>query len=346
MADKEKTPAGDKEKGRTTDWMEVLKVVAMPVVVTVIGLVINSSLSERQIKETNIRLYADMMARREQADSELRKSMFTDILNKVTAEVLERKSADHLDQQIVNLELMAYNFSESIDLAPLFQHLRRQIPEIPEGAALAESKRFEHLRKRLERVAGDVVDRQLSIVSDTGVAVVTPVSNLDQISQAPAKIMFSGRSAVPTKGAKSDDAVNQVCLGLYTPDEEKVNYRRFRLEVVDLDPASRELQIRLYVSVPLTDKECRAVDFDMNRNAEVETLFWVGMFDFPMIDNARLTHSERCSVSISELAPDHARLALAYFPSSRSSLKDKPFYDDLQHDLLHKESKRPTKTSS
>jgi hypothetical protein len=71
---------------------------------------------------------------------------------------------------------------------------------------------------------------------------------------------------------------------------------------------------------------------------ELDIRFWVGIFDFPMIDNTRLTHSARCSVSVTYLTPDRAELALAYFPSSRASLKDKPYYDELEHNLLHTET--------
>ena len=59
---------------RSIDWMDILKVVAMPLVITVVGLIINSSLTERQSIQNDLRLYADMMARREQADSDLRKA--------------------------------------------------------------------------------------------------------------------------------------------------------------------------------------------------------------------------------------------------------------------------------
>jgi hypothetical protein len=158
--------------------------------------------------------------------------------------------------------------------------------------------------------------------------------------------MFIGPSAIPTAGAKPDDDVNQVCLGLYAPDDKETHYRRFRLEVVGLELASREIRVRLYVSRSLAEQECRSADFNMNRNQELDILFWVGLFDFPMIDNTRLTHSERCSVSVTHLSQDNAAVALAYFPSSRASLKDKPYYDELEHDLLHKESREPTRRPS
>src|SRR5215468_1317835 len=71
MPDKEKRP-----------WLlEAIKVAAMPLVTAILGFAINSSLDSRQAHETNTRLYADMMGRREESDSALRKDMFRSILD-------------------------------------------------------------------------------------------------------------------------------------------------------------------------------------------------------------------------------------------------------------------------
>jgi hypothetical protein len=80
--------------------------------------------------------------------------------------------------------------------------------------------------------------------------------------------------------------------------------------------------------------ECQRADLDLEGKREIDTNFWVGLFDFPMIDNTRLTSGERCSVSLTVLTPSVLNVALAYFPGSRASLKDKPYYDEVMHDLV------------
>ena len=47
----------------------------------------------------------------------------------------------------------------------------------------------------------------------------------------------------------------------------------------------------------------------------------VGAFDFPMIDNTRLSNNQRAAVSLIALTPDVLSLKVAYFPSSRASAK-------------------------
>ncbi|MGE0407264.1 MAG: hypothetical protein AB7O65_13290, partial [Candidatus Korobacteraceae bacterium] len=67
---------------------------------------------------------------------------------------------------------------------------------------------------------------------------------------------------------------------------------------------------------------------------EIDTNFMVGLFDFPMIDNTRLSGNERCAISLTALNPDVVSVALAYFPASRASLKDKPYYDEVIRELV------------
>jgi hypothetical protein len=320
------------KKDRSRIWMDILTVVAMPLVTAAVGFTINSSLNARQARENNLRLYADMMTRREQADSDLRKDMFKSILDKFTSANPDPKSVDALDQQVVNLELLASNFNDSMDLSPLFKHVRRKIPKRSIGLSPELLTGFDDLRKRLETVAAEVNERQLTVVGDSGAVVRAGADQLAQLSKSPAYFRFFGPSVVVSPGLKPDDSVTQVCLSMASTDQT-IHYRRFKLEVIDYNIEAREIQVRLYVSKPLDSVVCRAPDLDLKGSAEVDSKFWVGLFDFPMVDNTRLSHSERCSVSLTDLTPDHAQFSLAYFPGSRASLKDKPYYDELEHDL-------------
>src|ERR1051325_4923311 len=70
----------DDEKKTRRHWIEISQVVAMPIVTLVVGYLLNSSISTSQTRDSNLRLYADMMGRREESDSALRKDMFQSIL--------------------------------------------------------------------------------------------------------------------------------------------------------------------------------------------------------------------------------------------------------------------------
>ena len=115
----------DSEKKGHRHWIEISQVVAMPLVTLVVGYVLNSSISSSQTRDSNLRLYADMMGRREEADSALRKDMFRSILDTFVAKTTGDKADP--EAEVLNLELLAYNFHESLDLGPLSKHVQRQL---------------------------------------------------------------------------------------------------------------------------------------------------------------------------------------------------------------------------
>jgi hypothetical protein len=307
--------------------MDVFKAVAMPLVTLILGFVFNSSLNSRQARESNVRMYAEMMGRREEADSLLRKDMFNSILGTFMAKDPKLKlSPDRqLNLDVLNLELLAYNFHESLDIGPLFKDVRSRIPDEKEGPNA-------EMRNRLEKVAQEVVERQLTVVSDSGMLERGDTSSLNKVDDLKAYLYF-GSHTVPDANFQPGEGVSRLCLSMDSTDQLR-HYRQFKLEVTRYDPVSREIQVRLYVSKVLGVEECQRADLDLAGYREIDTEFWVGLFDFPMIDNTRLSHSERCSVSVTYLTPDSLRIALAYFPGSRASLKDKPYYDELMHDLV------------
>jgi hypothetical protein len=301
-------------------------VLALPLVTLVLGYWFNSSLNERQQIDNNVRLYAEMMGRREEADSNLRKDMFNSILNTFMAKDPNSRltAGEQIRQQILSLELLAYNFHESLDIAPLFKDVGRRIP-VDETPISAE------LRGRLESVAGQVIEHQLTALSDVG-TVERGDALPDKIRDLQAHIMFGAR-AIADPMIKPGEGPSRVCLSMEITDGTR-HYRQFLLELIGYNQEAHEVQVRLYVSKVLSEEQCRQATLDLEGQREIDTNFVVGLFDFPMIDNTRLSGSERCSVSLTALNPNVVSLTLAYFPSSRASLKDKPYYDEVIKGLV------------
>ena len=313
-------------EGRRTWPIELVKVLALPLVTLVLGYWFNSSLNERQQIDNNVRLYAEMMGRREEADSNLRKDMFNSILNTFMAKDPNSRvtAEEQIRQQILSLELLAYNFHESLDIAPLFKDVGRRIPG-------GQSESSNELRARLESVALQVIEHQLTALSDVG-SVERGDALPDRIKDFQAHIMFGAR-AIPDPNVKPGEGASRVCLSMEATDGTR-HYRQFILELIGYKPDARDVQVRLYVSKVLTEEQCQQPTLDLQAHREIDTNFVVGLFDFPMIDNTRLSGSERCSVSLTALNPNVVSLTLAYFPASRASLKDKPYYDEVIRDLV------------
>jgi hypothetical protein len=64
------------------------------------------------------------------------------------------------------------------------------------------------------------------------------------------------------------------------------------------------------------------------------TEFWVGFFDFPMIDNTRLSDDQRCAVILTQFEEPQTKFTVVYFPGSRAGIKEKPYYDEVLQNLL------------
>lgn len=303
-------------------WMDLLKTIALPLVTLLLGAMFNESLTTRQAAANKANLLTEMTARREQDDSDLRKDMFQKILDTFMNKDPKLAPERLLQQQVLNLEMLAYNFHESLDIGPLFKDVRRRIPDATNGPNYA-------LRTRLEKVAHEVIERQLTTLADRGSVEVGDASPTG-VNDLTAYVSF-GPHTVPDSKIKPGAGVSRLCLSMDSVDMR--HYRQFKLELLAYDAVTRELQVRLYVSQPISEAECRKPDLDVAAKREIDTNFWVGLFDFPMIDNTRLTHSERCAVSLTDLNSSVLKIAAAYFPASRASLKDKRYYEEVLHDL-------------
>ena len=330
----------DDDKKRHRHWIEISQVVAMPIVTLVVGYLLNSSISTSQTRDSNLRLYADMMGRREEADSALRKDMFQSILSTFVSTTPGGRGDP--EAQVLNLELLAYNFHESLDLGPLFKHVQRQLTaKAPSERDPKESS----LLWRLERVAEEVKERQLAAISESGAI---ERGELD-VTKAGSAAWTLGRSMLHPKPGEMRGGAT-MCLSFTSTDigmatlnaTAATHYRQFRIEFLDFAPDRREVELALAVSKPLERERCQTIQESAIERANIETeaQFWVGPFGFPMIDNTRLSRSERCSVSVIRILDNSVTLAISYFPASRASLKDKPYYDEVLQDLL----RNPTAT--
>jgi hypothetical protein len=289
--------------------------------VALVGFLGSRYLEQRQTEETNVRLYAELMSGRESADSELRRDMFSQLIRTFESE------PEDLEKQLLELELLAFNFHDAIDLAPMFQHVSRKIDESDQSL-----ERKQGWQGRLERVAKEVIDKQVGVLEDSGGVVhaaFDPV-RLDKtgflcVVQTDFQNKTWRESAEdPTQCAPSDV---ENAKPIADEGEETERYW-ITLEAIGTDFEAKEARVRLTVAT--TRNSTAMVDVDFN----------VGFFDFPLIDNTRLPRlaggrvDERFAVVLRELREFQVELSLLYFPGSRSSLKEKPYYDQIIDQLM------------
>jgi hypothetical protein len=90
--------------------------------------------------------------------------------------------------------------------------------------------------------------------------------------------------------------------------------------VLKVDEAQEQLLLRLEVKAPEGQPDL----------PDTRATFNVGYFDFPVIDNTRLTNGLRCAVTLTNYSKDAAAdLTTVCFPGEFASLKDRPYYDEV-----------------
>jgi hypothetical protein len=258
--------------------------------VAVVGLAGSQVIDRQQTKSTDARLYSELMSQRELAESTLRKDMLVSVIQSYLA-----PDAGSVDAHLLQLELLAYNFHDSLNLKPLFVDLSRQLRKRsgPDGA---------EQYGRLKRIAREIGDRQRFALEQRGDSFRRTI-DLQELSAAGGAGMALDPASVSVDGVNSD-----------------INLRALRA-----DPSLETVQIRM---------EVRAGAAEPGQTLEVtRTEFEVGFFDFPMIDSTHLTNGQRCAVLLSAFGQETAELTTVCFPGEYASLKDRPYYDEVVNQL-------------
>lgn len=295
------------DKPDTRPWHEIalewVKVALIPLIVGIGGHYGSKFLSEKQALESNAHLYAELMSRREESDSSLRKDMFNSII-----QTFLKASSDNPRRKVLGLELLAYNFHESLDLGPLFKEVYR---DIVTAKKLSDDERSE-LVDRMEKVTREVIGKQVSALEEQS----------ERSGKLDGHVDWEELDRTPG-GVTAIDSVVTI------KDGKREIKEHFRLEVLRSNRKKRELRVRLHATSGQQGSADQRVDTDL--------VFLVGYFDFPMLDNTRLPNGQRCAVVLRQFTEDSAELTLVYFPASRASLKDKPYYEDVLREVLHRE---------
>lgn len=261
--------------------------------ITGLGFITSNALNQRQAVETNTRLYTELMSRREESESALRKDMCVSIIQSFV-----NPDDTPLGASVLNLEMLAYNFHESINLKPLFMDLRRRVLRaLAATGTTADAAEYREYLARLESVAREIGRRQMIVLEGVG----RKSDLMLDLTEDPA-----GASLEP---------VTLTLDGVETT---------FAIDVLTVDREASEIRLSLSIETP---------DPELGRQTKVAT-FGVSFFDFPMIDNTRLTGGQRCSVVLNNFSDHAADLTLVLFPGTYASLKEKPYYNEVIENVL------------
>ena len=277
----------------------------------------SSHLGKWQEAESRSRLYTELMSRREQAETDVRKEMFKSIIDAFIKPPSDsgalggRGPLKSLDQEVLKMELLAENFHDSLNLTPLFKELGRRLEEridaTEQNHDSSGAKENQGYLRRLQNLAEDVTTKQLAALEN---------------SDSTLEFSFDLHTTLGDPSLTKTQAVTV----------EKIQ-REITVTVTEIDEKTRALKISFHVKT-LNDPANAAMTRD--DLLEIDRDFWVTAFDFPMIDNTRLSHDQRCAVAVEFYNTQKesestitAKIKAVCFPGSRTTFKEKPFYDEV-----------------
>ena len=260
-------------------------------------------LNNRQNNDSKIRLYTELMSSREQSESALRKDMFNSILGTIL------KDSHSLDENILQLELLAYNFHESLNLMPLFLYMDRKIASEKNILLKAE------YRNRLYKMADDVISKQISSLEGAAKRVSMYITFPgDSTGNIPGQNPISHELAMDWKDSKV--FYDTVKVGNINSVYKRVVF----LKALSYNVDDKTVQVRLDIETSVNGKFMNMVTQE----------FTIDYFQFPMIDNTRLSNDMRCAVVMRDLDfHKFIEVDILYFPGSHSSLNETTNYDEV-----------------
>jgi hypothetical protein len=279
------------EGGPLPAWMRYAEVLGRPASAIIAALTVafvsllGQGLIERQQRA---RVYTELLSQREQAESSIRKDMFVTILQ----QFFSHPSPDsaNIHAQLVRLEVLALNFSETLSLSPLFRELDRAINR--EGAyhgLMSNVERAED-RRRLRGLAKRVNGWQLSRLAVAG-----------QVFEFDA----------PMAEVRRPEGSSYEMPGL---ELEGVS-RTYRITLTNPQPLLHVVDVSLEV---ITNEA------EESEARPTERAFSLSYYDFPLIDNTRLSHNQRLAIVLSDFQPENVRIEAVVFPGAYATQREAP----------------------
>jgi hypothetical protein len=333
---------------------EVILKAAGPLVgamlVAVLGLIGKGYLENKHRRESQVQLYTQLISQREQAESKLRGDMFSKIIDRFWSD--STPPDEEMELKVLSLELLAYNFHESMNLKPLFMHLNRKLMSTQDTADFG---------KRLKRVAGEVKYRQISALKGHKADFKTITFHLpstelesenrifyedhfdltvDGITRHFTLSAVQSDSAGESFGIILDTSESLHCYAADKPDSIQQKYT----PTSDSSDSMRDLlgEFGLPSDEEPPPEDSTSKDEVGEARSKDQEPFGVEWFDFPMIDNTRLggPHDHRLAVVITRWDEDaqvkgspFIQLEVLCFSGKYAGLKEKQFYDDILNQL-------------
>ncbi len=283
-----------------------------------------------------------LISEREKAESELRASMFKDLIGPIIGD--PKKIPPERERLLV--ELLALNFGEHFELKPLMREVDRKLA-IAEGSASNGSnrERLEQERNSLRSIARRVSSRQIAMLLNQGTAgdktSILPLAFIEWGEKE--KLSLRDNQEQIRQGYLKTKQVGTIGQGetirLCSPDHKY-------MALIALNKCDWRNQA-CTIHINIMGKEClpgqanpsedpgpttKSMDADPAADLEFES----GWFDFPLTDNTLLSDGNRFAIIMQEFDPEFHTVAInfVWFPKAYFAPRERPInYADIRKKL-------------
>ncbi len=338
-------------------WKEVvLRAVIPGLLIALAGIIGEWVISSSSSKAENARLVTDLQIQREQAESDLRKNIFSEAVESLIGDrPQQNKIGDH-SKRLLKLELLALNFGDSIFLSPIFGEMEKDLQQhmdtVPADAAVALD-----MIDRLRSLAQRVSISQLSFLAQRGAEIQFQVplsSDGKRLCNGKTEYKWPNDEYSDLELCRNkeesyygeDGKLLPICTkdadSTYTTIEDFKDILKTRGSIALKKPGAKKRYVTAVFSEPKPNRASIRVTLSVcqfenisgcnsNDPNTVERTFTLDYFNFPTIDNTRLPNNDRFAVVLTDFpynisskscAPLDIHVVL--FPYEYASLRDRP----------------------
>ncbi len=266
-----------------------------------------SASESRAISDGRLKAYSELLNKREESDMGVRSQIFSTLLGNYLNPV-----KGDLTKRMTVLELLASNFDESLNLNSLFWNIDNEI-------SAGRGPKHSALRMRLSRLANEVKERQMDVLSASGDRTSWDVTlRTGSMELLPEKLLeFDDPSSAKGSG-------HAACV--------------FKVQLLEWDPKKRSIFAVVRTYPPPGDRNSASSCINQQGHESRDSQpwsFWIDEFDFPQITFSRMSEKLRFSLVILDYSEEKhfASIGLVFFPSSRGGARDRPYLDTVVNSL-------------
>ena len=323
-------------KGRLLDWLDAVAKLVGAFAVVAVAIFANSL----QTRVTGI----SIQSQREQAESQLRASMFTSLIGPIVG--AQKDGSIPADRERLMAELLALNFHENFELKPLMEDAAKRLEAETESKPQAAAGTADP-REPLWSVARRIAERQKASISWEWA---TYKANQQHAAGLPAFFLAPFRTS-----AQSNTLGCEVYFLTFDPSPRRPDIIKagstcelaaaFK-ETIELTSPDGNYTLRLVVTEPDWKNQTVKVSAQPFHSGQDSTnptdptyAFDLTWFDLPLTDNTLLPDGNRFAAYLRTVYPELQKtvVAVMWFPKGYFTPRERPLnYNEVQELLGRK----------